>query len=158
MSTATLTEWPPAACPPPTVLAGDGYFSGWEGLACEETGIAPYVPKPLTPGAKFEGRSSKQDLVYLPDEDAYRYPAGERLNGGSTTSGAGRFLIGAHGTGQCVADPRSDSGMFHSAFRIVWWLEASPSITGQQALSNDAVCVADTGAGLLPIHDRSCCR
>jgi transposase len=37
------------------------------------------VPKPLTSGAKAEGRFGKQDFVYLPEEDVYRCPAGERL-------------------------------------------------------------------------------
>ncbi len=57
--------------------------------------------------------------------------------------GAGRSVTGAHGTGQCVADPRSDNGMFHNAFRVVRWPEASPAITGQHAPSNGAMCVAD---------------
>ena len=62
-----------------TVVADRGYFSGWEILACVEWGITPYVPKPLTSGAKSEGRFGKQDFVYLPKEDAYHCPAGERL-------------------------------------------------------------------------------
>jgi len=33
-----------------TVLADRGYFSGWEIHACEQAGIVPYVPKPLTSG------------------------------------------------------------------------------------------------------------
>ena len=37
------------------------------------------LPKPLTSGAKADGRFGKQDFVYLPDEDVYRCPAGERL-------------------------------------------------------------------------------
>ena len=32
----------------------------------------------MTPGTKSEGRFAKQDFVYLPDEDAYHCPAGER--------------------------------------------------------------------------------
>ncbi len=62
-----------------TVLADRGYFSGRQVLACEEAGMVPYVPKPLTSGAKAENRYGKQDFVYLPREDAYRCPAGERL-------------------------------------------------------------------------------
>ena len=41
--------------------------------------MVPYVPKPYTSGAKAEGRFGKQDFVYLPREDVYRCPAGERL-------------------------------------------------------------------------------
>ena len=37
------------------------------------------LPKPLTSGAKAEGRFGKQDFVYLPEEDVYRCPAGEHL-------------------------------------------------------------------------------
>jgi transposase len=61
------------------VLADRGYFSGEEILACEALGVTPYVPKPLTSGAKAEGRFGKQDFVYIPTDDVYRCPAGERL-------------------------------------------------------------------------------
>ena len=37
------------------------------------------LPKPQTSGAKSDGRFGKQDFAYLPEEDAYRCPAGERL-------------------------------------------------------------------------------
>ena len=62
-----------------TVVADRGYFDGEEVLACVRSGIAPLVPKPMTSGAKADGRFGKQDFVYLPDEDAYRCPAGETL-------------------------------------------------------------------------------
>jgi transposase len=62
-----------------TAVADRGYFSGWEIYRCEQAGIVPYVPKPLTSGAKFEGRFGKQDFVYLPAKDVYRCPAGEHL-------------------------------------------------------------------------------
>jgi transposase len=63
-----------------SVLADRGYFSGEEILACEQVGIAVTLPKPLTSGAKAEGRFGKQDFVYEPEADAYRCPAGERLS------------------------------------------------------------------------------
>jgi transposase len=62
-----------------TVLADRGYFKGEEILACDQAGITPYVPKPLTSGAKAEGRFGKQDFVYIVEGDEYRCPAGERL-------------------------------------------------------------------------------
>jgi transposase len=61
------------------VLADRGYYSGEEILACERAGVTPYVPKPLTSGAKADGRFSKEDFVYLPQENAYRCPAGQKL-------------------------------------------------------------------------------
>lgn len=33
----------------------------------------------MTLGAKSDGRFGKQNFVYLPEEDVYRCPAGERL-------------------------------------------------------------------------------
>ncbi len=45
-----------------------------------EAGITVTLPKPMTSGAKAEGRFGKQDFAYLPDEDVYRCPAGEKLS------------------------------------------------------------------------------
>ena len=60
-------------------VADRGYYHGEEILACEQAGITVTLPKPMTSGAKSEGRFGKQDFVYLPEEDVYRCPAGERL-------------------------------------------------------------------------------
>ena len=60
-------------------VADRGYFNGVEILACDRAGIAVTLPKPMTSGAKSKGRFGKQDFVYLPEEDVYRCPAGERL-------------------------------------------------------------------------------
>jgi hypothetical protein len=49
------------------------------------------LPKPLTSGAKADGRFGKQDFVYLPDEDVYR-PAGERLTYRYTNEEDGKVL------------------------------------------------------------------
>jgi hypothetical protein len=60
-------------------VADRGYWDSQEILACEQAGITVTLPKPMTSGAKFKGRFGKQDFVYLPEEDAYRCPAGEKL-------------------------------------------------------------------------------
>ena len=60
-------------------VADRGYFNGEEILACDRAAITVTLPKPMTSGAKSEGRFGKQDFVYLPQEDVYRCPAGERL-------------------------------------------------------------------------------
>ena len=62
-----------------TLLADRGYYSGRQVLESTRAGMVPYVPKPLTSGAKAESRFGKQDFVYLPAEDVYRCPAGRRL-------------------------------------------------------------------------------
>src|SRR2546423_1047639 len=73
-------------------VADRGYFSSPEILECHEAGITVTLPKPLTSGAKSEGRFGKQDFVYLPEEDAYRCPAGERLPYRYTNVEAGKML------------------------------------------------------------------
>ena len=60
-------------------VADRGYWDSEEILACEQAGITVTLPKPMTSGAKSKGRFGKQDFVYLPQEDAYRCPAGEKL-------------------------------------------------------------------------------
>src|SRR5882757_6979918 len=60
-------------------VADRGYFNSPEILKCHEAGITVMLPKPMTSRAKSAGRFGKQDFVYLPGEDTYRCPAGERL-------------------------------------------------------------------------------
>jgi len=61
-------------------VADRGYFNGEKIVAYDQAGITVTMPKPLTSGAKSEGRFGKQDFAYLPEDDVYRCPAGERLN------------------------------------------------------------------------------
>lgn len=74
------------------VLADRGYFSGEEILACEQSGATPYVPKPLTSGAKADGRFSKEDFVYRAEENAYQCPGGYTLPWHMTTVEKGLVL------------------------------------------------------------------
>jgi transposase len=60
-------------------VADRGYFNGEEILACDQAGITVTLPKPMTSGAKSEGRFGKQDFRYVAGEDVYICPAGERL-------------------------------------------------------------------------------
>ncbi|RTL65957.1 MAG: IS1182 family transposase [Hyphomicrobiales bacterium] len=60
-------------------VADRGYYHGEEIVACAKAGITVTLPKPMTSGAKAEGRFGKQDFAYVPAEDAYRCPAGEKL-------------------------------------------------------------------------------
>jgi hypothetical protein len=87
------------------VLADRGYFSGEEVLACEGVGVVPYVPRPLTSGAKADGRFGKQDFVYIPDQDDYRCPAGELLARRMTTIEKGQTLHRYWNLSSCRACP-----------------------------------------------------
>src|ERR1700722_7528890 len=84
-----------------TAIADRGYFKGEEILACEATGVTPLVPKPLTSGARADGRFGKQDFVYDAGEDVYRCPAGEKLTLRYWNVEAGRKLHN-YWTRQCT--------------------------------------------------------
>jgi transposase len=73
-------------------IADRGYFSGDEILACENAGITVTLPKPMTSNSKAEGRFGKQDFRYVPYEDVYICPAGERLTYSFTTEDKGSVL------------------------------------------------------------------
>jgi hypothetical protein len=60
-------------------VADRAYWDSGEILACGRAGITVTLPRPTSSDAKSKGRFGKQDFVYLPDEDAYRCPAGEKL-------------------------------------------------------------------------------
>src|ERR1700732_3250229 len=73
-------------------VADRGYFSSTEILACEQADITVTLPKPMTSGAKSDGRFGKQDFVYLLTEDVYRCPAGEKLTYRYTNEEDGKTL------------------------------------------------------------------
>jgi transposase len=60
-------------------VADRGYFSGVEILACETSGIAVTLPKPIRSGINVRGRFGKQDFRYAAEEDVYICPAGKKL-------------------------------------------------------------------------------
>ena len=61
------------------VIADRGYFDSDQIKDCVEAGVTVTLPKPQTSGAKADGRFGKQDFAYLPEQDAYRCPAGAIL-------------------------------------------------------------------------------
>jgi len=73
-------------------VADRGYYNSTEIKACDDAGITVTLPKPMTSGAKADGRFGKQDFVYVPTEDVYRCPAGEKLTYRFTGEEAGKML------------------------------------------------------------------
>jgi transposase len=61
-----------------TALADRGYFKGEEILECERAGITALVSKPQTSNNKAKGQFDKRDFRYIPADDEYRCPAGQR--------------------------------------------------------------------------------
>jgi transposase len=102
-------------------LADRGYFDGEEILACEVLGVTPYMPRPLTSGAKADGRFGKQDFVYLPDEDAYRCPAGQVLPHHMTTVERGLTLHRYWDRASCSACVLKDRCTTGVERRITRW-------------------------------------
>lgn len=62
-----------------TAVSDHGYYRGEEILACEQAGITTHLAKPQTSGNQAKGLFGKRDFRYLPEEDACRCPAVERL-------------------------------------------------------------------------------
>ncbi|HET9245789.1 MAG TPA: IS1182 family transposase, partial [Xanthobacteraceae bacterium] len=75
-----------------TVVADRGYFNGPEILDCDQAGMTPLLPKPLTSNSKADGRFDKRDFVYIAEDDEYRCPAGQRAIRRFTTIERGMTL------------------------------------------------------------------
>ena len=101
-------------------VADRGYFKGEEILACEKAGITVTLPKPQTSGAKSEGRFGKPDFVYLPAEDVYRCPAGEKLTYRYTAQEDGQNLR-RYWTSACPVCPIKDQCTKGKERRITRW-------------------------------------
>ncbi|MDH3925369.1 MAG: IS1182 family transposase [Xanthomonadales bacterium] len=95
------------------VVADRGYFKSEEILACEEAGITTCLPKPKTSGNQAKGLFSRDAFRYLPEEDAYACPAGERLTRHMTTQEKGRtlHLYWASNCKNCAIRSRCTSGI-----------------------------------------------
>ncbi|POA31769.1 MULTISPECIES: IS1182 family transposase [unclassified Pseudomonas] len=62
-----------------SVVADRGYFKSEQILAYHDAGITAYVPKPMTSGAKADGRFNNDAFVYDAAKNEYICPAGEAL-------------------------------------------------------------------------------
>jgi Transposase DDE domain len=102
------------------VVADRGYFNSPEILACEQADITVTMPKPMTSGAKSDGRFGKQDFVYLATEDVYRCPAGERLTYRYTNEEDGKALR-RYWTTACLCCPLKARCTTGSERRITRW-------------------------------------
>jgi transposase len=93
-------------------VADRGYFNGEEIKACEDAGVTVTLPKPMTSGAKLDGRFGKQDFAYLAADDAYRCPAGEILTYRFTTEDRGQKLrkYSTNACGTCALKAQCTKG------------------------------------------------
>ncbi|MEM1144886.1 MAG: IS1182 family transposase [Pseudomonadota bacterium] len=77
---------------PVSVIADQGYYRGEELLACEEAGIAAYVAKADTSGKRGKGEFTRKQFRYVPEDDEYECPAGERAIYRFTGTEAGKQI------------------------------------------------------------------
>ena len=84
-------------------------FSGQEILECDQAGMTPLVPKPLTSNSKAEGRFDKRDFIYIAEDDEYRCPAGQRAIKRFTTIENGMTLHKMLAVNEWVENGRSAS-------------------------------------------------
>ena len=115
------------------VVADRGYFNSPEILACAQADITVTLPKPMTSGAKSDGRFGKQDFVYLSAEDVYRCPAGEKLTYRFTREEAGK-TVHRYWTTACPRCPLKAKCTPGAQRRITRWEHEHVLETVQQRL------------------------
>jgi transposase len=103
------------------VVADRGYFDGNEILACTEAKITVTLPKPMTSGAKADGRFGKQDFAYLPDQDVYRCPSGALLTYHYSNVENGMTLRRYWSTAACAVCPIKRQCTLSKERRITRW-------------------------------------
>jgi hypothetical protein len=114
------------------VVADRGYFNSAEILACEQAGTVT-LPKPMTSGAKSEGRFGKQDFRYVAEEDVYICPAGERLTYHFTNEEHG-LVLHRYWTNACQGCLIKHSCTTSKERRITRWEHEQPLEAVQRRL------------------------
>ena len=102
-------------------IADRGYYSGDEIVACETDDIAVYIPRVLTSTARAQGRFAKPDFVYLPDENVYVCPIGERLTHRFTNIEKRNKTTYHYWTSACTRCPIKDQCTTGNERRIRRW-------------------------------------
>jgi transposase len=74
------------------VVADMGYLHGKEIKACEEAGLEPYVPTPVTSANRKLGLYGKEQFFYDVEKDVYRCLAGQELTYRFDTHELGRHI------------------------------------------------------------------
>ena len=101
-------------------IADAGYYRGPDLLACRDIGVTALTPRTNTSRAKAEGRFSKEAFVYLPEEDAYRCPAGRTLTRRYDTVASGLTML-VYWCSTCSACPIKNQCTPQTERRIQRW-------------------------------------
>jgi transposase len=122
-------------------LADRGYFNGTELKACEDAGITTYVPKPMTSGAKAEGRFDKSDFIYVAKDDEYQCPAGQRAIFRFSTIEKSGLKAHLYWTSACPTCPMKDQCTPSKYRRIRRWEHEAVLERVQQRLDRKPVAM-----------------
>ena len=74
------------------VVADRGYYKGEEILACEQSGITTYLPKPQTSGNQAKGLFGRHDFIYNAKLDNYDCPGGEQATYRFSSEDKGKIM------------------------------------------------------------------
>lgn len=102
------------------VVADRGYFRGEEILACDESNITTYLPKPMTSGSRKRGLFAKRDFIYMIEDDEYECPAGARMNQRYMTEEKGQVLH-VYATAHCLQCTMKNQCTTGKSRRIKRW-------------------------------------
>ena len=105
------------------VIADRGYYNGPEIVACQDLGITPTVPRPITSANAKHGLFTKDDFTYQAAPDTYRCPAGETLTYRFSTveQGRGMRYYGTSACGRCGLKARCTRNK--GSRRITRWVD-----------------------------------
>ncbi len=112
-------------------VADRGYYNGEEILACEQSGITVYLPKPMTSGINAKGRFGKQDFVYVAADDVYLCPAGEQLTYRYTNEEDGKTLRRYWTTACQACGLKGDEREFEAVFAKLIQLRTGGLVIGR---------------------------
>lgn len=101
-------------------IADRGYFNGVEIQACEQQGITPLVPKPVTSNNRALGLFYKRDFIYLAQSNEYVCPAGQRAQWRFKTVERGEIIhkYWTSACPTCTLKPQCTTGDYR---RITRW-------------------------------------
>ena len=118
------------------VVADRGYFSGNQLLACVVDGITVTVPSTNTSASPGKGQYNKRHFKYIPEDDEYECPAGERLIWRQRTEERGLELDRYWFTG-CAECPLKQSCTTGPERRITRWAHEELVEEMQDRLDSD---------------------
>jgi transposase len=117
-----------------SVIADRGYYRGEELLACHEANIDTYVSKADTSGKRAKGEFPRSAFRYVPEDDEYECPAGERLIYRFTRNEAGK-QIRRYWSSACVRCPLKSQCTPSDYRRVSRWEHEFVVDTAEERLS-----------------------